>query len=124
MIFGSASAILSVIGFSAFKTAKKSVNTYYWFYIVFDGSPLGSNVALNNSNSGFVERATSLNILESPCNGVQTTQCVVGYTSTQIYTTTDGAKVLKTHGVDPAATLPTQTSRTARISSAYVREDF
>ena len=36
ILFGSASAILTVVGFSAFKTAKTTATTYYWLYVIQD----------------------------------------------------------------------------------------
>lgn len=121
IIFGSASAILAVVGFSAFKTAKTSATTYYWFQIINPGTGLGDNAILDNAEATFIQRSQTLSAVATPCDQVKGSQCAVGFSVGQIFTTTNGAKVLKTHGVDPAVSFPTQTSKTARTGGVYVR---
>ena len=120
IILGSASAIIAILSSSAFKSAQSSATTYYWFQIKNGGTPIGHNVVLNNSNATFVQQSTTLLTADSPCNEVKVTQCVVGFTSAQIFTTTNNHKVLKTHGVYPATSDNSQTSKTARTSYGYV----
>jgi len=124
ILFGSASAILAVIGFSAFKTAKTSTITYYWFSFTEEGAPIGDPVVLNNSDATFILRATTLSIASSPCNETAVSQCVVGFTASQIFTTSaHGHKVLKTKGVDPGVSVNSQTSITSPATSAYVKSN-
>jgi len=122
IIFGSASAILAVIGFSAFKSAKTSTTTYYWFQLAAGDTQLGVNEVLNNSDGlTFLQRSTTLPTSVGTCDHNAISQCVVGFTANQIFTTSGETKVLKTHGVDPSVGAASQTSKTAPTGPAYVR---
>lgn len=124
IIFGTASAILAVLGLSSLKEAKTSATTYYWFVINSAGQPLGDNQSLSNSDATFRQESTSLLAIISLCDGEHNYQCAVGFTANQIFTTTiGGSKVLKTHGVDSDYPFNSQTSKTARTTAAYVRSD-
>ena len=120
IIFGSASALTSIAGLSALHTKEKLTISYYWFSIFLSRPPLGENEALNNSEVEFIQQSTTLSAADGPCDQVKEAQYIVGFTANQIFTTTSGSKVLKTHGVDPMVLPPSQTSKTARTSVAYV----
>ena len=119
IIFGSASAILAVIGFSAFKTAKSTATSYYWFELVNIDQPLG-NRTLTNPGASFIKLSQTITAATTPCDEVVNFQCIVGFTEGQIFKTTGGAIVLKTAGVVSGAPAY-QTSKVARITAPYVR---
>lgn len=95
IIFGGAAAILAVIGFSAFKSAKTTTGTYYWFEINSGESfAIGSPVALSNADVAFIDVVGST-VASSSCDKTQTFQCLVGYTASKV-TGTPGSYTLKT----------------------------
>lgn len=86
IIFGGASAILALAGFSAFKAANKTANTYYWFEInsgqstkIVNGKP-----ALLNDQVAFNSVATTIASGAGVCDKTNTYFCLVGFTAAQV----------------------------------------
>ena len=85
IIFGSASAILAVIGFSSFKSTKATDSTYYWFKL---GTNLLPVAETNPSFTAIGGKANYLGHKEQTALSQSCTEstdlCIIGYTLTAI----------------------------------------
>lgn len=121
IIFGSASAILAVVGFSAFKSAKTSTTTYYWFTADADNLTIGVKTDFTNSSAAFANTISSTVAPSSAiCNKEQEHQCLVGFTAGQIFINGSGTKLLKTSGVVSGAPV-NQPATTAPSAAQYTK---
>lgn len=102
IIFGSASAILAVVGFSSFKSNKAVQTSYYWFQL-----PAGTSLSVThpafageNAYKGFGQQST---IAFDPCTG-SGDLCIIGYTLNAIhgFTVSGTPTALKTVSSLPA----------------------
>lgn len=118
IIFGGASAALALIGFSAFKTANKTVTSYYWFNIASnDSKPITGS--LGNVLSGdvtFVTNATTVSTSNTLCDKTNNYYCIIGFTANQVEASGTSSFVLK-HASTKAVTTPTASG------TVYVRSD-
>jgi hypothetical protein len=81
ILFGSAAAILAVVGLSSFKATKKLALTKYYFTVNPDKA-LGSSVAVGDVSW----LATSQSQPGDPCDDVLSKICVIGVTVGQVTT--------------------------------------
>ena len=87
ILFSSASAILAVVGFSAFKTANTNATTYYWFNVA-DGSTTATSTTpptVNNQTATFFQKSQSLSGDGSACSGTGF-YCAIGFTAKHVQT--------------------------------------
>lgn len=85
IIFGSASAILAVIGFSSFKNTKAAGPSYYWFNASGSALPVSTPTDITFSQAGtYVAFETVSAALETNTCGGATDLCLVGYTLSSI----------------------------------------
>lgn len=86
IIFSAVSATLSMIGFSAFKTANKTFNVYYRFSInVFESASTANPIGeVYNSDINFIIKATTLPASDFICNESNNYYCVIGFSAEQV----------------------------------------
>ena len=105
IILSSAAAILAVVGFSAFKTAKSAGHTYYWFTPTVDDLPAGGAIAANNSNVTPLDKILTTVAFKNTdvCEG-SGNQCALGFLPSEIVKTTSGSYILATSTSKPTIT--------------------
>jgi hypothetical protein len=118
ILFGSASAILAVIGLSAFKSSKATI-TYYWLTSadlttrgqgLINGSLLSDKSGLDQDiafGTGIKVRSTSSSSTDPYSCGSTGTYCSLAFTASQIVLTTSKTKITGFSGgattITPAA---------------------
>ena len=89
ILFGSAAAIMAVVGFSAFKAHKTAVTEYYWFHVSKTGTP-AINAAFKNVNViSYQGTTTSASIPVVACGGT-TEFCGAAFLTSQVVTNGSG----------------------------------
>lgn len=122
IVFSCTSAILAALGLTAYKPINTNVGYYYWFVLNDDGSPLGVRSLLsNNTEYGAVYYAqgTTLPVWNTVCDETSWYQCIVGFTSRQIWRTRSGNILLYTGSL--GGPIDGQAPQVAPTTSAYVR---
>jgi hypothetical protein len=83
ILFGSAAAILTVVGLSSFKSTKKFAVTKYYFQVN-SGTDISFNSAVAPSQVFFLQSGQSAPT--NPCTGLSQKICVIGVTVLQVTT--------------------------------------
>ena len=86
IILSATSAILSLAGFSSFKTVNNTATTYYWFIIATDKSTPVNRFILSIPSAyvTFQLKATVVPSTSALCNKTNTYHCLIGFTAGQV----------------------------------------
>lgn len=115
-IFGSIMSLLAALGISAFKKAKTTATSYYWFQIDANqafivgssGKYLNSQLTIVEASGVPIYGSSTTVSTEIACNNVAIFECAIGFSYSQV-THTNFIHLLKT-GIRPITQQTTQTA--------------